>query len=276
MGCLKLAHIEFEKPSLRCVYRSFEHQKSDVNRYDYGARFYDAQIGRFQTQDRFAEKYIDFSPYQYATNNPVVFIDIRGDSAWSVTRTWNESDIEGFANYAGNKLQEYSKDGTKLDCADLAFTLIMGYANENGLSLSLTDSEGNTTFDSNSDAFNNVEEFTTAVKGSLTAKDIPANTFSVDKSNKQVGDMIILTAPVDHIAIFSSINPGKLTYGNLNSDNTATELKTTGDWSNASHDARNRAISYSPDKKHVNRWDALSIRINPIKITEPATLRVVQ
>lgn len=206
----------------------------------------------------------------------MVFIDIRGDSAWSVTRTWNESDIEGFANYAGNKLQEYSKDGTKLDCADLAFTLIIGYANENGLSLSLTDSEGNTTFDSNSDAFNNAEEFTTAVKGSLTAKDIPANTFSVDKSNKQVGDMIILSAPVDHIAIFSSINPGKLTYGNLNSDNTATELKTTGDWSNASHDARNMAISYSPDKKHVNRWDALSIRINPIKITEPATLRVVQ
>jgi len=29
--------------------------------YDYGVRFYDGQIGKFHTQDRFAEKYYDFS-----------------------------------------------------------------------------------------------------------------------------------------------------------------------------------------------------------------------
>ena len=47
---------------------------------DYGARWYDAGIGRFTTSDRFAEKYFPFTPYGYAVNNPVRYVDINGDS----------------------------------------------------------------------------------------------------------------------------------------------------------------------------------------------------
>ena len=41
-------------------------------------------IGRFPSPDRFADEYPSLSPYQYAVNNPVNFIDVNGDSIWII------------------------------------------------------------------------------------------------------------------------------------------------------------------------------------------------
>ena len=54
--------------------------KKGLDLYDYGARQYDAALGRFTTNDRFAEKYYSMSTYQYGANNPVRNIDVNGDS----------------------------------------------------------------------------------------------------------------------------------------------------------------------------------------------------
>ncbi|TAJ12677.1 hypothetical protein DMA11_11785 [Marinilabiliaceae bacterium JC017] len=46
--------------------------------YDYGARFYDASLARWQCIDPLAEATEDYSPYHYANNNPLVYNDPTG------------------------------------------------------------------------------------------------------------------------------------------------------------------------------------------------------
>ncbi len=50
----------------------------NLDRYDYGARFYNPAIARFTTIDPLANKYAFQSPDDYAINNPIRFQDING------------------------------------------------------------------------------------------------------------------------------------------------------------------------------------------------------
>jgi len=71
--------------------------------YAYQWRDYDPALMRFNKIDRFAEKYVDASPYSYVTNNPISYREIKGDSILVI-----------FKDKDGNKLNNVPKAVQKM------------------------------------------------------------------------------------------------------------------------------------------------------------------
>ncbi len=56
-----------------------------ANVYDYGFRIYNPSIGRFLSVDPLTRSYAELTPYQFASNTPIMAIDLDGLESWIVT-----------------------------------------------------------------------------------------------------------------------------------------------------------------------------------------------
>jgi RHS repeat-associated protein len=53
--------------------------------YDFGARIYDARVGRWSSVDQLQKKYPSYSPYNFAVNSPIKIIDVDGKDIYLLT-----------------------------------------------------------------------------------------------------------------------------------------------------------------------------------------------
>ena len=83
-------HSEAEVSLKRYKYVGKERDE-ETGLYYYGARYYAAWIGRFVSVDPLQHKYPHYTPYQYAGNKPISFIDLDGKEEGKPT---NDSNIQ--------------------------------------------------------------------------------------------------------------------------------------------------------------------------------------
>jgi len=126
-----LSAITSTNPALKYGFNGKEmNDDLGLNMYDYGARFYQPDTGRWFTPDALAEMYYSDSTYGYALNSPIMYIDPDGNQVEMCC-----DGLKGFVAGMVDNVTGYTNLRTKWNNGSSQFRT--GVAQANGTSLAL-------------------------------------------------------------------------------------------------------------------------------------------
>ena len=94
--------------------------EEDLDWYDYGARNYSPELGRWMSMDALAGKHHAYSPYNYALNNPVYFVDPDGNDIRIHRRTNDDGSYTYVITLTGKVVNDSSTEYSKEDLQNFA------------------------------------------------------------------------------------------------------------------------------------------------------------
>ena len=97
--------------------------KGEGNQQDYGMRIYDPRLGRFLSVDPITKEYPELTPYQFASNTPIMAVDLDGLEAYisinndrflkGIQTSLKVNDIEEAERQVWAAVHSKTKSGTK-------------------------------------------------------------------------------------------------------------------------------------------------------------------
>ncbi|ULQ59742.1 RHS domain-containing protein [Brucepastera parasyntrophica] len=159
----------------------------DTGLYYFNARWYDSSLGKFITEDPARD---GTNWYEYCRNNPLKYVDPDGLDAWEHTNEWNDEYINGYKEYVEAKIAKYQESGEKFTCEDLALGVLIDYASEKGLPVSIENGKG--VHYSGDKKWKNIDKFKKEVLSTTAAKDILQNTEGINGPELRKGDIVFM------------------------------------------------------------------------------------